>query len=363
VPRHSKPISKQKPLGYAAEVEALLLAGDVNAADALAAMAESGPPETAKAARRALHRLELRGIRPSRQSPNAGNPVPATRDQKHGMEAARMVQSDMRGERAFVLARSDSAGQVIEFVVTPSGTIRKVTRLPIRLDAYVADHPVELDEPLLCAKIPADYARYRVHEAARLTRELNELRPVGLSAALSEIGPCERAYERSLVYEHMHAGTGIVSADDEKAFQREAITIIFAFDPQGVSDFIEASLEVLNSRIVLTDQQRADELNRVLRSTMGRMMPVPVYEEALRRLEDHALLYYLEGATAKARTVLLQAEEGRRADGPASWPLAQFAARIALFRYVSEESEGQEVEMPSIESEDIARAPIIHLPR
>ena len=360
---HRKSARKHRVSHLPSDIEALLNTGDTAAADALVSMTAAAEPETAKAARRALHQLSLRGIRPSRESPGAGPQPEIIRHTKQGWNAARMSLADFTGDRMIAMSPSEHAGRVVVFLIDASGTVGKVTKQPISLAEFAESLPVVRDKRLLTASVPADYARYRIHEAVRLTRERNALRPLGLSDALAAIGPCERVYDRSLVYEHMEASGNLTVAADQKALERELATLTATFDTDALVEFLQTAFKLLTSRVVLTDQQRQNELKRVLRNVVNRMMPTPVYEEGLRRLEDHALVYFLNGDTAAAHTVLSEAARGRQAGGPDGWSSVELAATLALAETVQNAADRAGLDRKAADEVDDDDVPIIHVAR
>lgn len=366
MPRNKKIGSRNKDVGLPEEIASLLERGDTAAADELQVIAASATSDSAKAARRALHLLDLRGIRPTPRVPDTSEkPIvadsPASRKPQTGWQVGLLVESDPGGDITFAMARSESSGGILVFVVDASGVIVKVAEHPATVQEFVAQLPVVGDRRLLSAQIPADYARYRIHEAARVTNELNALRPIGLSQALQTIGPCDRTFDRALVYESLDVGGVVELPTDSKADVREAHTILNTLETDGSQAFVIPAIERLTSSLVLTDQQLRDELSRLFRSAANRMMPAPVYEQALRRLEDHALLHYLNGDTASARSILWHAAQGRRAGEPSGWRIVEIAA-FMLLRETTRRLSSRDGSDPDDDDLD-EESPIIQLPR
>ncbi len=366
MPRNKKIGNRSKDVGLREEIASLLERGDTAAADELQVMAASATSEVAKAARRALHLLDLRGIRPTSRVQDASErPIvaasPASPKAQSIWRVGLLVEADTSGDITFAMARSETSGGILAFIVNASGVIVKVAEHPAALQDFVNQLPVVMERRLLSAHIPADYARYRIHEAARVTSELNALRPIGLSQALQTIGPCDKTFDRALVYESLDVGGVVEVPMDGKVIVREAYTILNTFEAEGSEPFVMSAIERLTSSLVLTDQQLRDELSRLFRSAANRMMPAPVYEQALRRLEDHALLHYLNGDAASARSILWHAAQGRRAGEPAGWRIAEITAFMLLRETTRRLSSHDGSDPDDDELDD--ESPIIQLPR
>jgi hypothetical protein len=151
-----------------ARIEALAAEKTVEAANALAQMDQ--PKEVAKAARRALFRLQSQGIRPSDQPTKAELPGPAVEAPRIRLVEARVSSYDPRGTRAVsILAEKPFTGLVNLFAIASdvdglldselSTTTKKAyfTRLEnfTRQYGYIEFVP-----------IPADYANQVVHRCS-----------------------------------------------------------------------------------------------------------------------------------------------------------------------------------------------------
>lgn len=268
--------------------------------------------ELRKEARRSLHRLRGAGVAvPRRVARPAG--LPATEQRAQIVEAWTSIADGVGSRVLGILASRPLGGMyftavLLNDVVGLKGCrLDETTRKRLRGDFPQWREDVGL--PLV--PVPPDYARQLLGEALELNGESGFPVPRGFEAYRRAIVEPTRPFEQALVYEDISAAEAKLNPELLKESpslldEPEMRSWFFGFDQ--VRTLALELLQASQSRIVLSEQLRAERQEGIVARAIRDVVDPPLRRGLRRRLEEAAYVLLKTDRSLQARRAVAAAQ-------------------------------------------------------
>jgi hypothetical protein len=287
-----------------------------------------------KAARRALYLLGQKGVAVVRERPAEPQPgtSPASREGLRAWASA----YDGAGNRLFLLVLSGADGgsaTVAQILANDELGIRDLTlerrryrEIPPLMER-LADR---IDEGLAVAEIEPDYARTLLARFRDINFRRSTTTPRGYVDLLPRIGTSETEYHESPVYQHIQEDA---SADFSTApadlFKQPWFEPWF-FAVEEVTQWLQRWLAVESTVVATSEKVKQDRKSAIAMEAASALMPAPVKERYIVRLEESADVLRRRDRMTEARQALFHAAALRAAEDAGEVPFAEAIAARTL---------------------------------
>lgn len=285
----------------------------------LAVAASAGPKEVRKEARRALHRLRAAGLAVPRPSPGPAVVAAPTVERKAELVEAWATAPDGVGSRALWLVAERPLGgvyavaMVLNDIVGVKGCSLEATtrkRYQQRLEEYRASLK------LTSTTLPVEYARQLIGEALELNRESGFAVPAEARQYERVVAEPHRPFEQALIYTEIRPLEVSMRPDYLEAspsLLQEPELEGWLFDYEAVKRYAGELRQAQESRIILTDELKAERERQIIASAIRDVMTPPLQRGLRRRLEETAYIFLRTGRRHQATLTVAAArrlEEG-----------------------------------------------------
>lgn len=285
----------------------------------LAVAASAGPKEVRKEARRALHRLRAAGLAVPRPSPGPAVVATPTVERKAELVEAWATAPDGVGSRALWLVAERPLGGVYaaamvlnDLVGIKACSLEATTRKRYqqRLEEYRASLK------LTSTTLPVEYARQLIGEALELNRESGFAVPAEARQYERVVAEPHRPFEQALIYAEIRPLEVSMRPDYLEAspsLLQEPELEGWLFDYEAVKRYAGELRQAQESRIILTDELKAERERQIIASAIRDVMTPPLQRGLRRRLEETAYIFLRTGRRHQATLAVAAArrlEEG-----------------------------------------------------
>jgi len=322
------------PADIPEDIAAIAARCDADAASELARIGQEADRARAKAARKALYLLKLRGIEPlsAEDAPES----PAVEAARGPVPETCLTYADANGTRFLHICPNGREGPRTMVQFGANGEVLACTsRGPslAELEQRWKEQGGKTSELAFASPVPADYARYLMEQGERLTLQMNRLVPVGFHGAMAMLPAPARAYDRPLVYELISedevTGNALGTRSPEQLLRQFPLPLLWP-SADELAPCVQRIQDISSSPLILGPEQRREQVERVLADAADALVTEERRRQLVSRLEMDALVAWQDGKKDLAVLILHHAVEGAKARSGANWPLALFIVRIHI---------------------------------
>lgn len=326
------------PADMPEDIRAVALRATPEAASELVLIGEGPDRKRAKAARRALYLLRIRGIEPLAQE--VPKPL-ARREEKLEPTVETYLGFSIRhGTRFLHICPYGDTGPrtVVELgesgeVLACGGGETSLIELKERYIAHQRKSGRSATEPRLYAPIPPDYARHLLEDAERRTLAAGRLVPLGFHKALSMLPTPSQSYDRPLIYSYITAeevaGDALGTKSPDRLLKQYPVVTSWPSAAE-LAPYVQRISGIATSPLVLTRDQQQEQFERILAEAVDAIVTDERRQHLITRLELDALAAWQSKDKELAALLLHHAVAGSRASRASAWPLAVLLIRIDI---------------------------------
>ena len=295
----------------APNIESLLSAGTVKAANKLQEIALGPDKLLSKSARKALYKLSLANIHPDAASKPAIAEEPTSPAEQIAFHVTNVAGN---GNQMFIFIAEERFGGTPTFysVLINHATGIKAfgaNKVPHKEIAPGLE-TLKQSRGGMVAEVPIDYGRHLLAEAVANTKAARAMVPKGFAQLLARVGPPLSESSKSLIYNYFDPETILsdqtIGRDAGRLFDTEWFTG-WLIDIETVAPWEEKYWEAVKTSLVLDHHQRLQRGDAVVDEAADTLLNSGELRVLRRRLEEEALVLELNGHTDAAKSALFHA--------------------------------------------------------
>ncbi|MEE8110516.1 MAG: hypothetical protein V3T44_05765, partial [bacterium] len=353
-------IRSREPRPHPETIEALVLLEDLRAVEILEEYLEGATDkETAREVRRALYRLNSRGIRVEEKSTK-------TRPEGHGIfrpvttpPQGLMSVIDGSGTRIVWLAKPLAGGGRLLFqaIISDERGLLDFSSIEVSLRSFrsYVDEITGRGKELPVSEVPAAYAAYLMEEAYQLSQDREDEIPQDYPIHQRQIADLVGEEKPSLAekLEGVQAGgPDEISTEEMKELLQRPEFASWVLAEDDFSPFAEELNSLVESQLVVSQGARQDQVDEICRKATAALFNRDRLERLARRLEETAYVLLMTGRNEVARSAIGAATSLRKHDGdPADHPFLEGMVRRSVMGLLSSKIPADEKEEASVSPE------------